>query len=99
MKHYPWKFKIARDGIEWHKIQYEDGASIYCFYFMWSWMRRSNREAWRKVPLQGFNKVIGTNLFGLHKTWYDGPHAVLTLYFIQFSWSTPWTTVPKDFWK
>lgn len=99
MKHYPWKFKLEQGGIEWHKIQYDDGASTYAYYFMWSLMTKRSRAGWRKVPLTGFYKIVGTNLFGLHKLWHDCPHAVLNLYFIQLSWSTRWTTVPKDFWK
>ncbi len=44
-------------------------------------------------------KVIGWQLFGLHKFWYDYPHAQLNLYYIVFYWSSPWTNMPKDYWN
>ena len=97
MKHYPWKFELTRGGIEWYKIQYVDGAHGYAYYFMWNRMNKKMRAAWREKPYG--HRVFGTTLFGLHKFWYDTIHAQLNLYWFVLSWSTPWTTVPKDFWK
>jgi hypothetical protein len=97
MKHYPWKFKINAGGIEWYKIEYEDGAYIYAYYFMWTLMNKKRRAAWREKPY-GY-RVFGVPLFGLHKFWHDTIHAQLNLYWFVLSWSTQWTTVPKDFWE
>ena len=99
MKQYPYRFKLSKWQLEWGQSEVTVGTDHYFYYFMVSRMTKANRAAWRKVPLEGFCKVLGTNLVGLQKMWHDSPHAVLNLYFIQISWSTPWTTIPKDYWK
>ncbi len=97
MKHYPWKFELTRNGIEWHKIEYEDGGHLYANYFMWTLMNKKMRAAWREKPY-GY-RVFGNHAIGLHKFWHDTIHAQLNLYWFVLSWSTQWTTVPKDFWE
>lgn len=32
--------------------------------------------------------------FGRDDIWYDGPHASFGFWFINWSWSTPWTRIP-----
>lgn len=97
MKHYPWRFKLALDGLEWYKIQYDDGAHTYAYYFKCGLMDKAQRAAWRTKPYG--QRVFGSDLIGLHKFWYDCPHAQLNLYWIVFYWYTQWTTMPKDYWK
>lgn len=104
-KQYPWKFKIDFKNcmIEWYQTEKTLGTDNYFCYFTVSWMSKKARDAWRKDKL--FNdgtwmkKIFGSGLVGLHKFWYDCPHAQLNLYFICIAWSTQWTTVPEDYWK
>lgn len=98
MKHqYPWKFRLVRWGIEWYQTEATLGTDHYFNYFYVHRMNKKMRDAWRKRPYG--QRVLGTDLFGLHKYWYDCPHAQLNMYFIVLSWSTQWTTMPKDYWN
>ncbi len=99
MKQYPWKFKLCWDGIEWYQTEKTLGSDHYFYYFKVDWIDKETRDAWRKRALEWppYGKTIfGTPTIGLHKFWYDGPHAQLNLYWIVFYWSTQWTTMPKD---
>lgn len=35
--------------------------------------------------------------FGIHHYWHDGPHASFGFWFLNVSWSTPWTSPPWEF--
>lgn len=97
MKQYPWKFKFVKWGIEWYQTEKTIGTDHYFYYFYIHTMNKKMRDAWRKKPYG--QRIFGSDLFGLHKHWYDCPHAQLNLYFIVLSWSTHWTTIPKNYWK
>lgn len=86
MKQYPYKFKLAWDGIEWWQSDVTLGTDHYFYYFKWDWTSKKGREA---------RKELKWNLVGINKFWYDGPHAQLDLYFFCFYWSTPWTKVKE----
>lgn len=103
MKQYPWKFKISKGMIEWWQTEKTLNSDWYAHYIMIDFMNKEQREAWRKQVFgdgKGWMRhILGNNLLGLHKFWYDCPHAQLNLYFIVLSWSTQWTTMPKDYWN
>ena len=86
MKQYPYKFKLAWDGIEWWQSEVTLGSDHYFYYFKWALTSAKGREA---------RKEMKWNLIGINKFWYDGPHAQLDLYFFCFYWSTPWTKVKE----
>ena len=97
MKQYPWKFKLCWDGIEWYQTEKTLGSDYYLYYFKVDWMNKETRDANREsVKNKWFKTIFGTPTIGLHKFWYDCPHAQLNLYWIVFYWSTQWTTMPKD---
>jgi hypothetical protein len=97
MKQYPWKFKLCWDGIDWWQSEKTLGSDHYCYYFKVGLMNKQDRDAYRKVEKNEWWKTIfGTPTIGLHKFWYDHPHAQLNLYWIVFYWSAQWTTMPKD---
>jgi hypothetical protein len=97
MKQYPWKFKLRSNGIEWYQTEKTLGSDHYFYYFKVDWMNKENRDANRESVKDKWIKIIfGTPTIGLHKFWYDCPHAQLNLYWIVFYWSTQWTTIPKD---
>lgn len=51
----------------------------YYFYLDWSWV--------------GFGKFLDMKFAGIHKIWYDCPHACFKFGpVIMASWSTKWTT-------
>lgn len=53
----------------------------------WYWLIGINDDySWE---YQG--KTYHRRRWGFEKTWYDGPHAQLILYFIVIGWQTPWT--------
>ena len=86
MKQYPYKFKLAWDGIEWWQSDITLGTDHYFYYFKRDWTSKKGREARKKLKW---------NLVGINKFWHDGPHAQLDLYFFCFYWSTPWTKVKE----
>jgi hypothetical protein len=90
MKQYPWKFKLSWNGIQWGQSEQTLESDFYFWYFHWGWMDNEMRAAWREEPEDA-------GVIGLHRFWYDCPHAQLNLYFICFFWSTPWTTPPKQY--
>lgn len=99
MKQYPWKFKIVREGIEFYQTESTLGTDHYFYYFKVGLIDKEMRKALRDGSDQGwFRTQLGWPTFGLHKFWYDCPHAQLNLYWIVFYWSTPWTNMPKDYW-
>ena len=102
-KQYPWKFKLCWKGelgIEWYQTEATLGSDWYFCYFKVDWMSKKTRDAYRKIAKdKWFNTIFGIPTIGLHKFWYDCPHAQLNLHFIIFYWSTQWTTMPKDYWK
>jgi len=87
MKHRPWKFKLVSGGIEYYKIEYDDGSHIYAYYWYFARVNKKMRTALRKYPPH--------RAVGLHKFWYDCAHAQLNLYWFCLCWSSPWT-VYKD---
>lgn len=99
MKQYPWRFKLCKEGIEWWQSEKTLGSKNYFYYFKIGLMDKDMRNAYLEFHDDGHvRKVFGLQTVGLHKFWYDGPHAQLNLYWIIFYWSTPWTTMPKDYW-
>ena len=86
MKQYPWKFKLGWDGIEWGKSEVTLDSDLYFYYFKWGLIDKEQREAMKSLKWP---------LVGISKTWYDGPHAQLSLYFFGFHWSTPWTSYDR----
>jgi hypothetical protein len=99
LKQYPWNFKIVREGIEFYQTEKTLGTDHYFYYFKVGRIDKEMRDALRKSSDDGwFKTVLGWPVFGLHKFWYDCPHAQLNLYWIVFYWSTPWTNMPKDYW-
>jgi hypothetical protein len=97
MKQYPWKFKLRWGGIEWYQTEKTLGSNHYFYYFKVDWMIKKTRDAYRKIANdKWFNTIFCIPTIGLHKFWYNGPHAQLNLHFIVFYWSTQWTTTPKD---
>lgn len=100
MKQYPWKFKLCKNGVEWYQTEKILGTDNYAYYFKVGLIDEEMRDAYSEFKDDTYvRKVFGTQLFGLHKFWYDCPHAQLNLYWIVFYWSTPWTNMPKDYWK
>jgi hypothetical protein len=103
MKQYPWKFKLSKWQIRWWQTEKTLGSNRYFYYIRIDSMDKKMREAWREEEdLENNNwmrRILGGKTIGLHKYWYDTIHAQLNLYFFCISWSTPWTTVPKDYWK
>lgn len=102
VKQYPFKFKLSKWQIQWWQSEKMLGSDHYAYYIRIDRMDKQMRDAWRKEDpaTQGWlNRILGGNTIGLHKFWYDTIHAQLNLYFFCIGWSTPWTTVPKDFWK
>lgn len=100
MKQYPWKFKLRKEGIEWWQSEKILGSDRYFYYFKIGLMDKDMRWAYRQFKEDTHvRKVLGFQTFGLHKFWYDCPHAQLNLYFLTIYWSTPWTTMPKDYWN
>ena len=98
MKQYPWKFKIDRTGVAWWQSERTLGSDNYFYYFRWGTIDREMRDAYRDATKDGYlEKAFGFQLFGLHRFWYDCPHAQLNLYYICFYWSTPWTKPPKKY--
>lgn len=98
MKQYPWKFKLCKDGIEWYQTEKTLGSDHYFYYFKVGLMDAEMRNAYRKFENDNWlEKVFGWQNFGLHRFWYDCPHAQLNLYYINFYWSTQWTTPPKEY--
>lgn len=102
-KQYPWKFKLSKWQVEWWQSDVTLGTDHYFYYIRVDRIDQGARDAWKKIDMQnkGWVKTIfGYNvLLGYHKFWHDTIHAVLNLQWFSISWSTPWTTVPKDFWK
>jgi len=100
MKQYPWKFKLSREGIEWWQSEKTLGSGSYFYYFKWGMMDNDMREAYKEFESDSwFRSVFSFGpTIGLHKFWYDCPHVQLTLHFFVIYWSTPWSTVPKDYW-
>lgn len=99
-KQYPWKFKLVREGIEWYQTEKTLGSDRYFCYFKVGLMDKKMRDAFIFSENNGWtHRIWGWPNFGLHKFWYDHPHAQLNLYFIVFYWSTQWTNMPKDYWK
>jgi hypothetical protein len=90
MKQYPWKFKLSWDGIQWYQTEATLGTDKYFYYFHWCRMDEETRDLWRKEP-------DGVGTIGLHRFWYEQPHAQLNLYYINFYWSTPWTKPPEEY--
>jgi hypothetical protein len=103
MKQYPWKFKLSKWQLQWWQSEKILGSNRYFYYIRIDSMDKKMREAWREEEDPADNnwmrRIFGGKTIGLHKYWYDTIHAQLNLYFFCISWSTPWTTVPKDFWK
>lgn len=101
MKQYPWKFKLSRNGIEWYQTESTLGTNKYFHYF--NIYRFTKQDRQNMINYDGddkwFRSIFGTRNIGLIKFWYDCPHAVLNLYFVTICWSTPWTTIPEDYWK
>ena len=98
MKQYPWKFKLSRRGIRWWQSEKTLGTARYFYYFKWGLIDKEMRDAYREIDVdQHLVLVFGKPLFGLHKFWYDCPHAQLNLYYFVLYWSTPWTNMPKDY--
>ena len=98
MKQYPWKFKLLWNGIKWGQSEKILGTDDYFYYFHWCFMDRDMRDAYRELENDSwFEKVFGLKTIGLHRFWYDGPHAQLNLYYICFYWSTRWTNPPKEY--
>jgi hypothetical protein len=98
MKQYPWKFKLSWDGIEWWQSEVTVGSDNYFYYFHWGWMDKEMRKECSDFEKDSwFEKSFGFQNFGLHRFWYDCPHAQLNLYFIFFCWSTPWTKPPTKY--
>ncbi len=100
MKQYPWKFKLDWTGIEWWQSEKTLGTNHYFYYFRWGLMDKDMRDAYREFENDTHvRKVFGLPNFGLHKFWYDCPHAQLNLYFFTIYWSTQWTNMPTDYWN
>jgi hypothetical protein len=97
VKQYPWKFKLNWTGVQWGQSEVTLGSDRYFYYFQWGLVDRNMRAAFRETA--HVRKVFGTQLFGIHKFWYDCPHAQLNLYYFVIYWSTPWTNMPNDYWK
>jgi hypothetical protein len=98
MKQYPWKFKLCWDGIEWYQTEVTLNSDYYFYYFKVDWMNKQNRDNYHEIAKNEkyWKTIFGTPTIGLHKCWYDCPHAQLNLHWIVFYWSTQWTTMPKD---
>lgn len=102
MKQYPYKFKISKWQIEWWQSEKTLNTDCYFYYISINRMNKKTRDAWRKediIKQSWVRRIFGGSAVGLHKFWYDGIHAQLNVYWFCITWSTPWTTVPKDFWK
>lgn len=100
MKQYPWKFKLCREGIEWGQSEKTLGTNRYFYYFKIGLMDKEMRGAYSEFDNDTYiRKIWGLQTIGLHKFWYDCPHAQLNLYYFVIYWSTPWTNMPKDYWK
>jgi hypothetical protein len=102
VKQYPRKFKLCWNGelgIEWGQSERTLGTNHYFYYFKVGLLDKEMRDAYREFKEDShIRKVFGFQNFGLHKFWYDCPHAQLNLFFIVFYWSTYWTNMPKDYW-
>lgn len=102
-KQYPWKFKISKNRIEWWQSEVTLGSDYYFYYILVDSMDKECRDAWNEEDgtfSKGWmRKIFGGKTVGLHKFWYDGPHAQLNLYWICIGWSTPWTKMPSDYWN
>jgi len=97
MKQYPWKFKLARNGIRWWQTEKTLGTNRYFYYFKWGLIDKKMRNAYREIDVDDYLILIfGKPLIGLHKFWYDCPHAQLNLYYVVLYWSTPWTSMPRN---
>jgi hypothetical protein len=68
------------DHVEWGESSKHPGVYSFYFYF-WDWRGLKDRDV---IPF-----------FTFFKTWYDGPHVILRLGPMVFSWSTQWTTYEK----
>lgn len=89
MKQYWWKFRFRGFGIEYWQSEKILNTNRYFYYFFIDLMDKEMRDAWREEKKEYPN---GAGVWGLHKFWYDCPHAQLNLYFICIGWSSPWTT-------
>ena len=93
MKQYWWRFKFNffGDGFCFDYWQSEKilNTNRYFYYFLISLMTKDDRKFWREEKKKYPN---GAGVFGLHKIWYDYPHAQLNLYFFCIGWSSPWTS-------
>jgi hypothetical protein len=98
VKQYYWKFKISPFRIDWGQSEKTLNSGNYFYYFGVDIMDKEMREAFDGK--EDFMKLVfGKPKFGLHKFWYDGPHAQLNLYYICFYWSTPWTSYKKEYFE
>lgn len=101
IKQYPWKFKLSKWQIEWWQSEVTLGSDRYFYYIRVDRMGKKMRDAWCQDddPYDTWmQSVFGGKTIGLHKFWHDCPHAQLNLYWFCIGWSTPWTTIPEDFW-
>ena len=100
MKQYWWKFKVNffKTGFQFDYWQSEKilNTNKYFHYFLIALMDAEDRKFWREEKKENPG---GAGLFGLHKHWYDCPHAQLNLYFICIGWSSPWTTYQDPYYK
>jgi len=100
MKQYPFKFKLSKWSLEYWQSENMLGSEDYAYYIRIYKMGKKTREAWAKEKINTrISKLFRTNSIGLHYFWHDTIHAQLNLYYFCISWSSPWTKVPKDFWK
>lgn len=102
MKQYPWKFKLSKWQIEWWQSEVMLGSDDYGYYIRIDRLDKQAREAWKRLDSKNqswIHQILGHNSIGLHKFWHDTIHAQLNLFWFCITWSTPWTTIPKDFWK
>lgn len=98
MKQYPWNFKLVYNGIEWYQTEKTLGSDHYFYYFKVGLMNEDMRNAYRELETDPwFEKVFGFQTLGLHRFWYDCPHAQLNLYYVCFYWSTQWTKPPQKY--
>lgn len=101
MTQYPWKYKLSKWKIEWWQTDKTIGTDRYFHYIRIDTINKRMRSAWSKEDVSDHVWITrwSRGSIGFYKFWYDTIHVQLNLYFFCVSWSTPWSTVPKDFWK
>lgn len=81
----PFKIYIDREGFDIQYGRSPVAPDIFFYYWGIDWWNvdRLRKDKW----------------FGGSRIWYDGPHVAIWCKPFTLSWSSPWTTPPKEFRK